>query len=133
MADYMISMDDQASEADICTLARNLVSYNDAQAGKENWQHLAIFIGDEQGEIMGGLYGYTHWGWLFISHLWLAESIRSRGYGRELVARAEQEVVNCGCRHAHLDTFEFQALGFCQKLGYQVFGSPEGFPEGYTS
>jgi GNAT superfamily N-acetyltransferase len=132
MADYMISMDDQPSEADIRALIRNLVSYNDAQAEKENWQHLAIFIRDVQGEMVGGLYGYTHWGWLFISHLWLGESLRRLGYGTQLVARAEQEAVNRGCRHAHLDTFEFQALGFYQKLGYQVFGSLEGFPEGYT-
>ena len=132
MADYIISSEDQPSEADIRALIRNLVSYNDAQGEKENWKPLAVFIRDEQGEMVGGLYGYTHWGWLFISHLWLAESLRGQGYGKELVARAEQEAVKRGCRHAHLDTFEFQALGFYQKLGYQVFGSLDGFPEGYT-
>ena len=72
MASYTISMDDQPSEADIHLLIRNLVSYNDTQAEKENWQRLAIFIRDDQGEMAGGLYGYTHWGWLFISHLWMS-------------------------------------------------------------
>ena len=131
MASYTISMDDQRSEADIHLLIRNLVSYNDTQAVKENWQRLAIFIRDERGKMVGGLYGYTHWGWLFISHLWMAEALRGQGYGTELVARAEHEAVRRGCRQAYLDTFDFQALGFYQKRGYEVFGLLEGFLTGH--
>ncbi|HEY3138703.1 MAG TPA: GNAT family N-acetyltransferase, partial [Blastocatellia bacterium] len=29
------------------------------------------------------------------------------------------------------DTYDFQALGFYQKRGYEVFGLLEGFPTGY--
>jgi GNAT superfamily N-acetyltransferase len=130
MTDYMISMDDRPCEADIHALIQHLVSFNETKADKENWQHFAIFIRDEQGEMMGGLYGYTHWDWLFISHLWLSESLRGQGYGKELVLRAEQIAVIRGCRQAHVDTFDFQALGFYQKLGYQVFGFLDGFPKG---
>jgi GNAT superfamily N-acetyltransferase len=131
MASYKISMDDQPSEADTHLLIRNLASYNDTQAEKENWQRLAIFIRDDQGEMAGGLYGYTHWGWLFISHLWVAQALRGQGYGTELVARAEHEAARRGCRQAYLDTFDFQALGFYQKRGYEVFGLLEGFPTGH--
>ena len=131
MASYTISMDDRPSEADIHLLIRNLVSYNDTQAEKENWQRLAIFIRDDQGKMSGGLYGYTHWGWLFISHLWMAEALRGQGYGTELVARAEHEAARRGCRQAYLDTYDFQALGFYQKRGYEVFGLLEGFPTGH--
>jgi GNAT superfamily N-acetyltransferase len=131
MASYTISMDDQPSEADIHLLIQNLVSYNETQAEKENWQRLAIFIRDDRGEMVGGLYGYTHWGWLFISHLWVAEALRDQCYGTELVARAEHEAGRRGCRRAYLDTFDFQALGFYQKRGYEVFGLLEGFPTGY--
>ena len=80
---------------------------------------------------MGGLHGYTHWGWLFISHLWVAEALRGQGYGTELVARAEHEAARRGCRRAYLDTYDFQALGFYQKRGYEVFGLLEGFPTGH--
>ena len=132
MTDYMISMDDPPSEADIRNLIRGLVAYNDTQAEQENWQGLAIFVRDDQGEMVGGLDGYTHLGWLFISHLWVAESLRGQGYGTELVARAEHEAVTRGCRQAYLNTFDFQALGFYRKLGYQVFGILEDFPRGHT-
>ena len=132
MANYNISMDDTPSEADIRLLIRSLVSYNDTQAERENWRRLAVFIRNDQGEIAGGLIGNTHWDWLFISHLWVAEPLRGQGYGTELVARAEREAVKRACRHAYLDTFDFQALGFYQKLDYQVFGVLEDFPPGHT-
>lgn len=132
MTAYQISMDDQPSEADIRALVRNLVAYNDTQAEAENWQRLALFVRDEQGAIVGGLSGYTHWSWLFISHLWVDESLRGQGYGKGLVKRAENEAIRRGCRHAYLDTFDFHAPGFYQKLGYEVFGSLKGFPAGHT-
>lgn len=132
MEAYQISLDDQPSDADIRTLVHNLVAYNDTQAELENWQRLAIFIRDDRGVILGGLNGHTHWGWLFIAHLWVAELLRGQGYGKELVTLAEQEAIRRGCRHAHLDTFDFQALGFYQKLGYEVFGSLKAFPAGHS-
>ena len=132
MTTYMISMDDQASEADTQALIRSLVSYNDTQAEKENWRGLALFIRNSRGEIMGGFSGYTHWGWLFIGHLWVAERLRGQGYGTKLVERVEREAARRGCRHAYLDTFDFQAPGFYEKLGYEVFGSLEDFPADHT-
>jgi len=37
-----------------------------------------------------------------------------------------------GCRISHLDTFDFQAKGFYEKLGYTVFGVLEDCPEGHN-
>jgi len=132
MTDYTISMEDHPSKAEVDTLIRNLVSYNDTQAEKENWRSLASFIRDDQSKIMGGLYGYTHWGWLFISHLWVIEALRRQGFGTKLVAQAELEALHRGCRRAYLDTYDFQALRFYQKMGYEVFGFLEDFPESHT-
>ena len=132
MKEYTISIEDQPSKAEIRALIRNLVSYNNTQAEKENWRSLASFIRDDQSEMKGGLYGYTHWDWLFISHLWVIESLRRQGYGTKLVAQAELEALHRGCRRAYLDTYDFQALRFYEKLGYEVFGFLEDFPESHT-
>ncbi|WP_236140497.1 GNAT family N-acetyltransferase [Nostoc sp. CMAA1605] len=92
---------------------------------------LGVFMRDAQGEIVGGLVGKTHWGWLFVSHLWVAESLRGQGYGKQLLLKAEQAAKQRSCSHAYLDTFSFQALGFYQSLGYQIFGVLPDYPPGH--
>ena len=54
------------------------------------------------------------------------------GYGRSLLAKAEAEAKARGCLNAHLDTFDFQALGFYERLGYRIFGKLAGYPGSHT-
>ena len=54
-----------------------------------------------------------------------------RGFGRELMKRAELYAVERGCTDAYLDTFSFQARPFYEKLGYRVFGTLENHPAGH--
>ena len=35
------------------------------------------------------------------------------------------------CLGVYLDTFEYQARPFYEKLGYAVYGTLEGYPPGY--
>lgn len=37
-----------------------------------------------------------------------------------------------GANAAHLDTYDFQALGFYEKRGYRVFGQLDDYPPGHT-
>ena len=108
-----------------------LIEYNDAVTGPAGARELSV-IARENGEIVGGLLGMTHWNWMHVRFFWIAESFRRRGLGTQLLRSAEAEAVARGCRHAHLDTFSFQALSFYEKHGYVVFGNIEDYPEGYT-
>jgi ribosomal protein S18 acetylase RimI-like enzyme len=108
------------------------VRFNDINAEPENWRPLGVVVRDPNGTVGGGLVGYTHWRWLFITHLWVAEVLRGRGYGRAIMRLAEREAIRRGCRHAHLDTFDFQARGFYEGLGYEVFGVLDDYPAGHT-
>lgn len=45
---------------------------------------------------------------------------------------AEAEAVRRGCHHALLDTFDFQARPFYERLGYRVWGELADFPAGHT-
>jgi ribosomal protein S18 acetylase RimI-like enzyme len=77
------------------------------------------------------LWGATAWQWLFIRLLWLPETLRGTGLGRDLMQRAEAEASARGCGNVWLDTYSFQARGFYEKLGYTVFGTLEGYPPGH--
>ena len=132
MTSYKIALESGSTEADIRTLKRHLISFNNQHAEPEQYQQLVLFVRDPAEEIVGGLLGYTHWRWLFVQNLWMADSLRGLGYGRTLMQSAEQEALRRGCRHAYLDTFDFQALGFYQKLGYELFGHLDDYPPGHT-
>jgi GNAT superfamily N-acetyltransferase len=67
---------------------------------------------------------------LFIRYLWVSDSLRGRGIGRELMAGAEAHALERGCHSAWLDTFSFQAPGFYPRLGYTVFGELD-YPPGH--
>jgi ribosomal protein S18 acetylase RimI-like enzyme len=57
---------------------------------------------------------------------------RGGGWGRALLERAEEEAIARGLQGVWLDTFSFQAPGFYQKLGYEVFGTLADYPPGHT-
>ena len=83
-------------------------------------------LDDTAGAIAGGLSGVMSWGWLFIDAVWVRADQRGRGTGRRLMATAEQHAQAQGCHGVWLDTF--QARGFYEALGYEVFGSLAGYP-----
>jgi ribosomal protein S18 acetylase RimI-like enzyme len=116
---------------DTRTIVQELVKFNEQRVEPEGWEALAVLLRDEEGELRGGLNGYTHWGWLYIRHLWVDEDLRGQGFGRKLMRTAEEAAVARSCRAAHLDTHSFQSRGFYERLGYRVFGTLEDYPRGH--
>jgi GNAT superfamily N-acetyltransferase len=108
----------------------SLIAFNDRKAGESGYRPLALAIEDERGQMIGGLSGATAFGWLFVELLFVPESLRGQGVGTELLRRAEAEAVTRGCHSVWLDTFEFQARGFYERLGYTCFGELKNYPTG---
>ena len=129
---YTLTLEQEISPESERILSEGLISYNTEQVGASNRRGFSIWVRDSQGTIFGGLTAVISWNWLFISRLWVSEELRGQGYGRDLLMAAEQEAVVQGCEHSYLDTFSFQARGFYEGLGYQVFGQLEDFPPGHT-
>ena len=133
---YCFVLLDTASPADRSHIHEQIKVFNDELSAnhravrKSGAQPLDIFIRDEEGRLCGGLVGATYWGWLEVEDLWLSAALRGRGIGRRLMSMAEAEARARGCARVWLRTFDFQARGFYEKLGYRVVGRLEDYPPG---
>jgi GNAT superfamily N-acetyltransferase len=124
-------VDDHPERRDVEHLREQLYTFNVATTGLEDGRELAIFLRDDRGQIMAGLYGYTWGGCLDVRDVWVRADSRSRGYGRALIEAAEHEARARGCRQATLETHSFQAPEFYGKLGWEVFGTLDDYPAGH--
>jgi GNAT superfamily N-acetyltransferase len=128
--DYTLNLTDVADAAVREAILEPLVAYNNAKAGNSEYTPLVLTINDSQGQVIGGLWGGTSYRWLFVELLFVPESLRGKGLGMDLLHRAEREAAARGCRGAWLDTYEFQARGFYERLGYRCFGELVDCPPG---
>lgn len=121
-----IEVTDVPNEQDDAFIASQLRAYN-APFTVRDFKLLRVFARDANGSIIGGLLADTYWQYLEVHKLWVSEAHRNAGHASRLMNAAEDEARLRGCKHAFLDTFSFQALGFYQKLGYREFGRLEAF------
>lgn len=84
----------------------------------------------KKGELLGGVIGSCLYAWMHVRVLWVDESVRGAGWGRQLLTAAEVEAARRGCTHAYTDTFSWQAPDFYKKAGYDVYGVLEDYPPG---
>ena len=107
-----------------------LVEHNERAAGPGQWGPLAVTVRDRDGEVVGGLWGWSGYGFLFVELL-AAGPARGMGTGRKLMELAEVEAKRRGLNGIWLDTWTFQAPGFYQKLGFEEYGRITEYPAGH--
>lgn len=130
MSNPTILVTDSPSSADRDAITQALVAFNDKMAGPSGFRPLAILIQDDVGNTVGGLWGKTAYDWLVVELFVVPEQFRGQDLGSDILSRAEQIARERGCIGVWLDTYEFQALGFYRKLGYELFGTVDDHPRG---
>ncbi|MBX4955449.1 GNAT family N-acetyltransferase [Rhizobium lentis] len=118
------------SPEELAAITDALAAFNTGDVGPSDRRSLAVLIRDTDGQVTGGLSGFTAWGWLFIQMRYLPEALRGTGVSGKILAKAEEEARARGCRGAWIDTFSPQALHAYRRQGYEVFGELEDFPQG---
>lgn len=87
-----------------------------------------VFVHNDSGELYGGLIGKRKGDWFCIDFLWVAEGMRGKKLGSEIMIAAEIRMRNEGCSYLQVDTFSFQALPFYEKLGFKLNNTIDNFP-----
>jgi GNAT superfamily N-acetyltransferase len=128
METHQIVVEHNPSRADMDRLSEQLSAYNVSRVGIDDGRDLAVFLRDAQGQLVGGLHGWTWAGMAYIAIFWITEALRGQGYGKQILLTAEQEARTRGCDRIWLNSFSFQAPEFYQQCGYTVFSVLEDFP-----
>ena len=126
-----LSIENNPTVEDVQYLEHQLYMYNAAQTGVDDGQWLAVFLRDEHQTIQAGLKGWTWCGSCYIQTVWVYETLRGHDIGTQLLQAAEREALRRGCDHMVLSSFSFQAPGFYQKLGYEVFAVLDEHPRSH--
>lgn len=130
---HTVQVLDTLCQGTAAEIDRGLAGHNEKFVGQNFYRPLNVVARDDvdRNFLVGGAMGYTSYGWLHLTHLFVAESRRGQGVGSRLLEEAEAEAARRGCCHAHLSTFDFQARAFYEERGYTTFGLLDDFPAGH--
>lgn len=120
-----ISDDDNSSVLKI--LRDHTSTLIDTSSGKHKRKDLNLVIKDSQGKTMGGLLGFTEYGWLTIDFISVDKTLRNQGIGRHVMKLAEEEAIKRECVLIIVGTLENLAPGFYESVGFTKFDTRYDF------
>lgn len=132
MSEPRIAEERELAPDELARLYAGLMASDPPTPSGRNYQPLVLSMRDTQGALCGALLGETIWTWLSVGVIWVLPELRGAGHGARLLQAAEDLAIARGCAQARLDTFDWQARGFYERRGYEVYGQLVGFPAGHT-
>ncbi|WP_125768454.1 GNAT family N-acetyltransferase [Lapidilactobacillus wuchangensis] len=130
----MIRIQENNAEAGKQAIIANLIQNN---AEKSPWlkahgsgivAHNFLAYADQQQ--IGGATGLVQYDWYFLELLQVDAAFQKQGVGRQLMQAVETFATDQHLTGIRLETWQFQARGFYEKLGYQVWGEIKDCPPG---
>jgi GNAT superfamily N-acetyltransferase len=107
------------SDSDESVISNGVLEYGRRLASGGNAQPLACLLRRDGNVIAGGL-GRTEYRRLFVSSVWVTESLRGQGIGSEIISRMEQEAFSRNCQDALIETLLEPNVRLYQRLGYHI-------------
>lgn len=101
-------------------------SYN-AKFTPDDYKPFSVYLTNDDGQLIGGMTAFLSWNYLEIKYLWVDEAHRDKGHAAQIMRAGEVAACENECEYALVDTFEFQALDFYLKQGYQCVAEIDGY------
>lgn len=124
---YTIFYDPHPKQEDTKIIWQGINEYARDMRGLSEGKPFGFFVKDESNNIKGGCAGYIFYGCLYVDILWVDQTLRNQQYGTQLMKEAEKLAKNEHCNFITVNTFDFEALGFYQKLGFVIEFERQGF------
>jgi len=125
------------NEQDAKTISQGIIDFNyskipDLEAIEKEVKFF-VFARNQSKNIVGGIRAICFWNTLHIELLWLSESCRGKGIGKELIESAENFAKENGCEKVFVETTSWQAKPFYEKIGYKHIATLNDRPKGHSS
>jgi GNAT superfamily N-acetyltransferase len=128
-----LMVESEPSPRDVRFLREGLYEYNVRATGISDGNFLSLFARAPDGSPVAGIFGWTWGGTCYIRYLFVSENMRGQGQGTRLMRAVETEAKSRGCRQIVLETHDFQAPRFYQKLGFTRVYAIDELPGRQTS
>lgn len=137
MQSINIEITQRPHEQDVKIISQGIIDFNRSQIPEleaiEKEVKFFVFARNETKQIIGGIRALCFWNTLHIELLWLSESNRGKGIGKELIESAENFAQANNCEKVFVETSSWQAKPFYEKLGYIHIATLNGRPKGHAS
>lgn len=118
---------------EVLKLAENLTQDIEAQFGAREPECMNLILNGPEGQLLGGIRAHVHWGWVYITQVWIDKNQRNKGYLRQLMNELIKEAEKRGFTGLYIDTFDIKVSEIYEKLGFQRFGEIPNFPAGNSA
>ena len=94
---------------------------------EDDYYNFAVY---DDGKLVGGATGIIQFDWYFLEELWIDEKYRNKHIGTMLIEKIEELAKSENLTGIRMETWNFQAKGFYEKNGYEVYAQFEDCPPG---
>lgn len=123
MATNDIFIDETDNSVINSVIKKGIIDYNAPFFGSNPSQPFTIYIKDLKSEVIAGLTGFYKGKYVRVDLFWVHNEYRHQGLGKKLILKLEEFSKTKGCYYIQLDTFDFQARPFYEKLGFECIGT----------
>ncbi|WP_375319313.1 GNAT family N-acetyltransferase [Candidatus Tisiphia endosymbiont of Oplodontha viridula] len=88
--------------------------------GLDAVQSFSFSCFDKDKNFVAGVKGVLMYGCLYVGTLWVSEDFRGQNYGTLLMSKAENLARERNCKFMTLNTTDWQARPFYEKLGFKL-------------
>lgn len=134
----MIELKNNSTEEFDKIISTNLHGYNrskcqwirentEVKPSKQKYYNFGVY---ENEKLIGGAVGIIKFSWYFLEELWIDERYRGKNIGTMLIEKIEKCAKENNALGVRMETWNFQARGFYEKMGYTVYAMFEDCPPG---